>query len=139
MSITFNYIFLLIYYIYYRWGLHPFIWLSVCPSICPALFWSTVNNSITVCMLWLSTVPNEVSQQARFNNAHNFGVSIPPGGENWHKKYFTVFWRFSAIISGTGQIGVGGVGGDAAGGPKGPLALCRSYKEGRRVPWTSST
>ena len=51
----------------------------ICPFIysfiCPALFWSTVNISIIICPILLSKVPNEVSRQAGFSVAYNFGVT----------------------------------------------------------------
>ena len=46
------------------------------------------NISITVCLIWLSKVPNEASRWARFNGAHNFGVTIPSGGEHGHRFFY---------------------------------------------------
>ena len=49
--------------------------------------WGYTNclySTATVCPIRLCKVPREVSRQTRFNSAHNFGVSTPPGGENWH-------------------------------------------------------
>ena len=47
--------------------------------------------SITICLIRLCKAPKEASRQARFNGAHNFQVTCPPGGENWYqKKYLTV-------------------------------------------------
>ena len=42
-----------------------------------ALFWLTVNNSITLCPIWLFKLPNEACWWAGFNGTHNFGVTWP--------------------------------------------------------------
>ena len=55
---------------------------SSCP--CSSRIFLAVNISGTVCPIRLCKVPKEASRWARFNGAHNFGVSTPPGGENWH-------------------------------------------------------
>ena len=35
-------------------------------------------------LIWHYEVSKEASQQAEFNDVHNFGVSGTPGGENQH-------------------------------------------------------
>jgi hypothetical protein len=66
--------------------------LALCPLVRRVCHSSkTVNNSITVSPIWLSKVPNEASQWARSNDAHNFGVNTSCAGENWHQQ---IIWFF---------------------------------------------
>ena len=57
---------------------------SCCCCCCCSGIFPSLNISGTICPIGLRKVPKEASRWAGFNGAHNFGVTTPPGGENWH-------------------------------------------------------
>ena len=69
----------------------------------------------------------EASWWARFNSSHNFGVSTPLVVKIDIKQIIWLFLEISDIIS-------GGVGGGAAGGPKGPQPSAGARRKGMECP-----